>query len=991
MAHVNDEEEGRAVGRPESSEAPAANAAKGKSSAKMAVAAVSVLALTGAAVGLGVALTRPSSEEGSGARPEFALSAGPGNGTLVNGVPVNETLPTAALDEMVGVYLSSDSDYLPYQLSGFGTHVLRPYLSQKSDGNNDTFTGDGCSELREDLVQAATYLANVVIKRNEGYGRQKFNEWEMQEDFAVAAPAVTSVAEVTFAAQPPPAEATKGQVPPAPAPSPPSAGSDEMSAEAEFGETDYGTNSQTEGVDEGDLVKSDGTYVYAAYGDRLVVFSKDGGGKLSETFMPKSPPPEGCGGGYQYDDDPFPMPMPMPMPEPDVGGNRRRRRNLQRRDHDRRRTSIVPPYWDPCHIADPRIESILLDDESGRVSVILSGNQRPSHYYWGYGPSREDDDEQTILGDSAGTQVRVYDTASLISSPDKDYPALKLVGSRSLPGRFTQKGSRSIGSKAYIVTQNEVDTWFHFKRHFDRFEEAYDDLDDSDYVKKATRRALNKIIPGFVDRMMEELLEGDTGGTCAHVARVAMFQTGDIDDKAMHWWDDGIFQGVAQVTSVDLDLPPMPTEGEGDADADAEPTLAVDKSIAFTPSAWGATVYASQNKLFLAVEGYDQHPRSRSGYVESTFLYGFSLNGGEGAAKATMVGKALGTALNQFSMDEHDGALRIATTAWADWLCEAMPPPPPKPVPLVPVAEIEPNVILPVPKMDEEVVEDAEIIEPWSGCGQWSPTNQITILSTSSGEVMEEVGHLGGLGKPGESIYAVRFVKEKGFVVTFERTDPFYTLDLSDPENPEIVGELEISGFSNYLHPTEDPDTFLAVGEDADKDGRVIGVQIQIFDVKDFANPELIARYNLENSKNTWSSSAVQMDHRAFRYLPRTRTVIMPAQMSGGRRGESFDGFYAFGIDKDNEDKEERIVLKHRINMAPSEEEIYSRCYSSATLSPRSMVFDGNALLMKNHAAESHDLDAPQDRSFLWRLDMDDPATKTELESKGLLCNYWFL
>jgi len=55
------------------------------------------------------------------------------------------------------------------------------------------------------------------------------------------------------------------------------------------------------------------------------------------------------------------------------------------------------------------------------------------------------------------------------------------------------------------------------------------------------------------------------------------------------------------------------------------------------------------------------------------------------------------------------------------------------------------------------------------------------------------------------------------------------------------------------------------------------------------------------------------------------------------------------------------------------------------------MVFDGNALLMKNHAAESHDLDAPQDRSFLWRLDMDDPATKIELESKGLLCNYWFL
>ena len=68
------------------------------------------------------------------------------------------------------------------------------------------------------------------------------------------------------------------------------------------------------------------------------------------------------------------------------------------------------------------------------------------------------------------------------------------------------------------------------------------------------------------------------------------------------------------------------------------------------------------------------------------------------------------------------------------------------------------------------------------------------------GNVLVQVGQVGGLGK-GEALYSVRLLDDIGFAVTFRQIDPFYVLDLSDPTNPEVVGELKIPGFSTYLHP----------------------------------------------------------------------------------------------------------------------------------------------------------------------------------------------
>jgi len=92
------------------------------------------------------------------------------------------------------------------------------------------------------------------------------------------------------------------------------------------------------------------------------------------------------------------------------------------------------------------------------------------------------------------------------------------------------------------------------------------------------------------------------------------------------------------------------------------------------------------------------------------------------------------------------------------------------------------------------------------------------------------------IGKPGEQVYAVRFVGERGYVVTFRRTDPLYVLDLSDATDPKAVGELEIAGFSDQLFPLANG-LLLGVGKDADSMGRALGVKVALFDVSNPAQP----------------------------------------------------------------------------------------------------------------------------------------------------------
>jgi hypothetical protein len=141
-----------------------------------------------------------------------------------------------------------------------------------------------------------------------------------------------------------------------------------------------------------------------------------------------------------------------------------------------------------------------------------------------------------------------------------------------------------------------------------------------------------------------------------------------------------------------------------------------------------------------------------------------------------------------------------------------------------------------------------------------------------AGDQMVVVGKAGGLGA-GEQIYAVRFVGPVGYVVTFRQTDPLYTLDLSDPAQPRVAGQLPLNGYSAYLYPV-DATHLIGVGQNANALGQTTGTQISLFDVSDLAAPARLATYDLQ-----FGHSEAEFDPHAFLYWPMTRLLVIPVQL----------------------------------------------------------------------------------------------------------------
>jgi hypothetical protein len=141
-----------------------------------------------------------------------------------------------------------------------------------------------------------------------------------------------------------------------------------------------------------------------------------------------------------------------------------------------------------------------------------------------------------------------------------------------------------------------------------------------------------------------------------------------------------------------------------------------------------------------------------------------------------------------------------------------------------------------------------------------------------SGDQLVIVGKVGGLGA-GEQIYAVRFIGPVGYVVTFRQIDPLYTLDLTDPAQPRVVGQLELSGYSAYLYPI-DATHLIGIGQDANALGQTTGTQISLFDVSDPAAPVRLAVYDLQ-----FGHSDAEFDPHAFLYWPASRLLVIPVQL----------------------------------------------------------------------------------------------------------------
>ena len=241
----------------------------------------------------------------------------------------------------------------------------------------------------------------------------------------------------------------------------------------------------------------------------------------------------------------------------------------------------------------------------------------------------------------------------------------------------------------------------------------------------------------------------------------------------------------------------------------------------------GDIVYSSTDAMYIASAAwrnwaaFDESDTADEISKFSTDIHKFDISDPE-VTTYVATGRVDGFMLSQWSMSEYEGKLRVATTSSPDWWWG--------------------------------VTEDSESF--------------VTVLEEQNGELVE-IGQVGGLGK-GERIYSVRFIDDVGYVVTFRQTDPLYTIDLSDPTHPEVVGELKILGYSAYLHPVGDG-LLLGVGQDATEEGRTLGTQISLFDVSDPANPERIQNYTFEDGY-----SSVEWDHRAFLHWAPTGLTVIP-------------------------------------------------------------------------------------------------------------------
>jgi uncharacterized secreted protein with C-terminal beta-propeller domain len=253
--------------------------------------------------------------------------------------------------------------------------------------------------------------------------------------------------------------------------------------------------------------------------------------------------------------------------------------------------------------------------------------------------------------------------------------------------------------------------------------------------------------------------------------------------------------------------------------------MAIDDAIGVL--AGGDIVYSSTDAMYIASAAWRNWEALAEDDAEdainkhTTDIHKFDISDPD---RTTYVatGRVDGFMLSQWSMDEFEGNLRVATTSSPDW---------------------------------------------WWGATQDSESF-VTVLEERDGE-LAEVGRVGGLGE-GERIYSVRFFDDVGYVVTFRQTDPLYTIDLSDPSDPKVAGELKILGYSAYLHPVGDG-LLLGVGQDATEEGRTLGTQISLFDVSDPANPTRVQNYTFDNGY-----SSVEWDHRAFLYWPQTGLTVIP-------------------------------------------------------------------------------------------------------------------
>ncbi len=230
-------------------------------------------------------------------------------------------------------------------------------------------------------------------------------------------------------------------------------------------------------------------------------------------------------------------------------------------------------------------------------------------------------------------------------------------------------------------------------------------------------------------------------------------------------------------------------------------------------------VYCDEDSLYYTFTKYGKMYDGSNTVSANTTIVKLALSGKDITVVAD--GKVEGVPLNQFSMDEYKGNLRIVTTSEKTIVYDGL--------------------------LDDFSTSDMARSETVS------QTNCLFILD----ENLETIGKITDLA-PSERVYSVRFDGEIGYFVTFRQVDPLFTVDLADPKNPKVLSQLKIPGFSEYLHPFTDGLLF-GFGKSATENGLVTGLKLSMFNVSD---PTNVTEQEVKQIDANWSEAS--NNHKAI-------------------------------------------------------------------------------------------------------------------------------
>ena len=373
---------------------------------------------------------------------------------------------------------------------------------------------------------------------------------------------------------------------------------------------------------------------------------------------------------------------------------------------------------------------------------------------------------------------------------------------------------------------------------------------------------------------------------------------------------------------------------------DIQSARALEEKVFLTTQAH--TMYVSLNNIYITYTNYPYANRRRA--WEKTIVYKISIANGKIEYKSQ--GEVLGRILNQFSMDEHQGHFRIATTTG------------------------------------------------------WYGANHVYVLDGN----LNIVGKLGNLA-PGERIYSARFIDKRAYLVTFKKIDPLFVIDLENPYDPRILGELKIPGYSDYLHPYDETHV-IGIGKDTVDMGSFAwyqGVKIALFDVSDPENPIEISKYVIGDRG---TDSYALSDHKAFLFSRSKNLLVIPIELAEIDRSKYpsgvppnvygdrvWQGAYVFHISV-----EDGLVLKGRISH--SDNTWLDQYY----FVKRSLFIDDVLYTISDESVKMNDLESldeigkvslspPYDVEMTgWRRDYSYQSTGMELGSMiGLFAAIWLV